>query len=163
MLLAPFAALAISLSVRSSGLGLSVPAGPRRAHVSYCSLSTPEEPPDTPDGVEDGMECETTGRIVTEFKATGGADPIPDRFMTKIQAIRGDFSPDEPALDTEQAEDSLLSAFVKFPAVVKVRVVSRVIDPDQVQDFVADMTALCSTAAADDVVGVGKVTPRGTR
>ena len=51
--------------------------------------------------------------------------PLPDRFVMAMRAIRGEFSPAEGAADNERTEDALTAALLSFPAKVTLRVVTR--------------------------------------
>jgi len=79
---------------------------------------------------------------------------LPDRFMMAVQAIRGDFSPEEGAPDDEHQDDLLLQALVKFPATVEVRVVSRPVPAPHLQALEADIAGMlrqCVEAVEDEV------------
>ena len=115
---------------------------------------------DLPDDL--GSEC--TGRIVTELvdaTAEGGKGALPDRFMYAMRAIRGEFSPDD-ANDTELAEDSLTAALITFPALVRLRIVSRPLPEAELDSLVRDISLLASQL---DAAGAGEVgfTVRGSR
>ena len=167
---------------------LQAPAA-RCRHVSFCQIQEPREEPSEELSAEDlkneatmekwldgddenisdyelnqlgADEVECTGRVVTKLTETGG-DALPDRFMMAMQAIRGEFTPEEGTEDTENADDAITNALTTFPAVVAIKVVTRPLeDPLVANELVNQLKLLASTieGASDPAF---KVTERGLR
>ncbi len=93
----------------------------------------------------DGVPC-SSGRIVTELVDASGS-PLPDRFMLAVRACRGEFAPEDASIDTERGDDLITTALLEFPAVVRLRVVSRVLDDATADSLVDDVTRLVEAAS----------------
>ena len=109
-------------------------------------------------------DCECTGRIVTELVETGSNEALPDRFMFAMRAIRGEFTPEEGAADTERSSDAITAALLNFPTTVSLRVVTRPMASDaDAEELVRQLNVMLETLEGADAPSVTVAPKPGNR
>lgn len=159
------AASALTLGAGVRALRLQPTLSPRRA-AAWRMCGAGDAADEIDDSVYEGLEEDSVGcegRIVTELKdVTGTQGALPDRFMMAVQAIRGEFSPPEDHPDNERQDDLILQALVNFPATVQVKVVSRAVPEQELDELVQDVSRLCSLVEGGSDASLD-VVDRGSR
>lgn len=68
--------------------------------------------------------------------------PLPPRFMHAVRACRGEYTPDDPAADTQESDDLLTGALLTFPCEVRLKLVSEPLGDEAAARLVSDVRRL---------------------